>query len=159
MLSWLSCRYEELRYWYDCLCYEEDLRKYHDYIAAMEEMEHHGPRRHYEVPVSAASSSLEDVTVHSFNSFSYFNPLPQSFSRLFSITISFLFKKTAPSPCCSDMHLLSVSARTSPLSSMCSLHVIKLHQCYFCPTPLRVPAQLELDSALLFGVLCELRQN
>lgn len=26
------CRYEELRYWYDCLCYEEDLRQYNDYI-------------------------------------------------------------------------------------------------------------------------------
>ncbi|KAK7154886.1 hypothetical protein R3I93_009742 [Phoxinus phoxinus] len=25
-------RYEELRYWYDCLCYEEDLRQYNDYI-------------------------------------------------------------------------------------------------------------------------------
>ncbi|XP_051986199.1 interleukin enhancer-binding factor 3a isoform X4 [Xyrauchen texanus] len=25
-------RYEELRYWYDCLCYEEDLRLYNDYI-------------------------------------------------------------------------------------------------------------------------------
>ncbi|XP_029997321.1 interleukin enhancer-binding factor 3-like isoform X2 [Sphaeramia orbicularis] len=32
-------RYEELRYWYDCLCYEEELRQYHDYIAAIEEME------------------------------------------------------------------------------------------------------------------------
>lgn len=32
-------RYEELRYWYDCLCYEEDLRQYHDYIAAVEQME------------------------------------------------------------------------------------------------------------------------
>uniref|UniRef100_A0A8C1P4R0 Interleukin enhancer binding factor 3a n=1 Tax=Cyprinus carpio TaxID=7962 RepID=A0A8C1P4R0_CYPCA len=26
------CRYEELRYWYDCLCYEEDLRQYNQYI-------------------------------------------------------------------------------------------------------------------------------
>ncbi|XP_016304628.1 spermatid perinuclear RNA-binding protein-like isoform X2 [Sinocyclocheilus anshuiensis] len=25
-------RYEELRYWYDCLCYEEDLRQYNQYI-------------------------------------------------------------------------------------------------------------------------------
>ncbi|KAM3622578.1 uncharacterized protein V6R79_000592 [Siganus canaliculatus] len=32
-------RYEELRYWYDCLCYEEELRQYHDYIAAIEEIE------------------------------------------------------------------------------------------------------------------------
>uniref|UniRef100_A0A3Q3WKY9 DZF domain-containing protein n=1 Tax=Mola mola TaxID=94237 RepID=A0A3Q3WKY9_MOLML len=39
-------RYEELRYWYDCLCYEEELRQYHDYIAAMEEME---DKRHYEL--------------------------------------------------------------------------------------------------------------
>ncbi|XP_069021944.1 interleukin enhancer-binding factor 3-like isoform X2 [Embiotoca jacksoni] len=36
-------RYEELRYWYDCLCYEEELRQYHDYIAAIENIEdnHH----------------------------------------------------------------------------------------------------------------------
>lgn len=26
------CRYEELRYWYDCLCYEEDLRQYDQYV-------------------------------------------------------------------------------------------------------------------------------
>lgn len=26
------CRYEELRYWYDCLCYEEDLRQYNQYV-------------------------------------------------------------------------------------------------------------------------------
>ncbi|XP_072318514.1 interleukin enhancer-binding factor 3a [Eucyclogobius newberryi] len=32
-------RYEELRYWYDCLCYEEDLRQYHDYLAAVEQIE------------------------------------------------------------------------------------------------------------------------
>ncbi|XP_031610087.1 interleukin enhancer-binding factor 3-like [Oreochromis aureus] len=32
-------RYEELRYWYDCLCYEEELRQYHDYIAAIEHIE------------------------------------------------------------------------------------------------------------------------
>lgn len=36
-------RYEELRYWYDCLFYEEELRQYHDYIAAIEEIEN----RHY----------------------------------------------------------------------------------------------------------------
>lgn len=30
-------RYEDLRYWYDCLCYEEELRNYHDYMAAMEQ--------------------------------------------------------------------------------------------------------------------------
>ncbi|XP_051940826.1 spermatid perinuclear RNA-binding protein-like isoform X2 [Hippocampus zosterae] len=28
-------RYEELRYWYDCRCYEEELRNYHDYISTM----------------------------------------------------------------------------------------------------------------------------
>lgn len=39
-------RYEELRYWYDCLCYEEELRQYHDYIAAIEEIE---DKRHHEV--------------------------------------------------------------------------------------------------------------
>lgn len=38
-------RYEELRYWYDCLCYEEELRQYHDYIAAIEEIE---DQRHHE---------------------------------------------------------------------------------------------------------------
>ncbi|XP_022611146.1 interleukin enhancer-binding factor 3-like isoform X1 [Seriola dumerili] len=38
-------RYEELRYWYDCLCYEEELRQYHDYIAAIEEIE---DKQHYE---------------------------------------------------------------------------------------------------------------
>ncbi|XP_029594647.1 interleukin enhancer-binding factor 3-like isoform X1 [Salmo trutta] len=32
-------RYEELRYWYDCLCYEEELRQYDEYIAAIQEME------------------------------------------------------------------------------------------------------------------------
>ncbi|XP_066564136.1 interleukin enhancer-binding factor 3 homolog isoform X4 [Amia ocellicauda] len=30
-------RYEELRYWYDCLCYEEDLRLYQHYIAVTQE--------------------------------------------------------------------------------------------------------------------------
>lgn len=39
----VSYRYEELRYWYDCLFYEEELRQYHDYIAAIEEIE----SRHY----------------------------------------------------------------------------------------------------------------
>ncbi|XP_036955860.1 interleukin enhancer-binding factor 3-like isoform X1 [Acanthopagrus latus] len=42
-------RYEELRYWYDCLCYEEELRQYHDYIAAIEEIE---DTRHLEEPVA-----------------------------------------------------------------------------------------------------------
>ncbi|KAJ8001749.1 hypothetical protein DPEC_G00172670 [Dallia pectoralis] len=32
-------RYEELRYWYDCLCYEEELRQYHEYITAIHEIE------------------------------------------------------------------------------------------------------------------------
>ncbi|XP_007545276.1 interleukin enhancer-binding factor 3-like isoform X2 [Poecilia formosa] len=32
-------RYEELRYWYDCLCYEEELRQYHEYIAAVQNLE------------------------------------------------------------------------------------------------------------------------
>ncbi|XP_015248851.1 PREDICTED: interleukin enhancer-binding factor 3-like isoform X2 [Cyprinodon variegatus] len=32
-------RYEELRYWYDCLCYEEELRQYHEYIAAVQDLE------------------------------------------------------------------------------------------------------------------------
>ena len=32
-------RYEDLRYWYDCLYYDEELRKYNDYIAAIHEQE------------------------------------------------------------------------------------------------------------------------
>uniref|UniRef100_A0A3Q3BGY7 Interleukin enhancer binding factor 3a n=1 Tax=Kryptolebias marmoratus TaxID=37003 RepID=A0A3Q3BGY7_KRYMA len=32
-------RYEELRYWYDCLFYEEELRQYHDYITSIENAE------------------------------------------------------------------------------------------------------------------------
>ncbi|MEQ2209241.1 hypothetical protein XENOCAPTIV_027218 [Xenoophorus captivus] len=32
-------RYEELRYWYDCLCYKEELRQYHEYISAVKELE------------------------------------------------------------------------------------------------------------------------
>ncbi|XP_076150850.1 interleukin enhancer-binding factor 3a isoform X2 [Alosa pseudoharengus] len=32
-------RYEDLRYWYDCLFYEEELRKYNEYIAALHEQE------------------------------------------------------------------------------------------------------------------------
>ncbi|XP_055366336.1 interleukin enhancer-binding factor 3-like isoform X2 [Betta splendens] len=43
-------RYEELRYWYDCLCYEEELRQYHDYIAAIEQI--HDKRHHEEVASS-----------------------------------------------------------------------------------------------------------
>lgn len=39
-------RYEELRYWYDCLFYEEELRQYHDYMAAIEEIE---SRQYHEV--------------------------------------------------------------------------------------------------------------
>ncbi|XP_059212725.1 interleukin enhancer-binding factor 3-like isoform X2 [Centropristis striata] len=39
-------RYEDLRYWYDCLCYEEELRQYHDYIASIEEIE--DPHHHQE---------------------------------------------------------------------------------------------------------------
>lgn len=51
MLLFSPSRYEELRYWYDCLCYEEELRQYHDYIAAIEEIE---DKRHHEVPLSPA---------------------------------------------------------------------------------------------------------
>ncbi|KAK5610620.1 hypothetical protein CRENBAI_002404 [Crenichthys baileyi] len=32
-------RYEELRYWYDCLCYKEELRQYNEYISAVKELE------------------------------------------------------------------------------------------------------------------------
>lgn len=32
-------RYEDLRYWYDCLCYDEELRKYDEYVAALHEQE------------------------------------------------------------------------------------------------------------------------
>ncbi|KAM9769139.1 interleukin enhancer-binding factor 3-like isoform 2-T2 [Menidia menidia] len=38
-------RYEELRYWYDCLCYEEELRQYHDYMTSIGGIEDH---RHME---------------------------------------------------------------------------------------------------------------
>uniref|UniRef100_A0A8C7DH98 DZF domain-containing protein n=1 Tax=Oncorhynchus kisutch TaxID=8019 RepID=A0A8C7DH98_ONCKI len=37
-------RYEELRYWYDCLCYEEELRQYDEYIAAIQEIEENRPQ-------------------------------------------------------------------------------------------------------------------
>ncbi|CAG03304.1 unnamed protein product [Tetraodon nigroviridis] len=46
-------RYEELRYWYDCLFYEEELRQYHDYIAAIEELE---SRQYHEVCFSTIQS-------------------------------------------------------------------------------------------------------
>ncbi|XP_072240511.1 interleukin enhancer-binding factor 3-like [Leuresthes tenuis] len=42
-------RYEELRYWYDCLCYEEELRQYHDYITTIGDIE---DERHIEEPVA-----------------------------------------------------------------------------------------------------------
>lgn len=75
ILSCHSSRYEELRYWYDCLCYEEDLRKYHDYMDAMEEIEDHGvPHRHHEVPLLPSKSSLVDRIVQNLESF---HPLPQ----------------------------------------------------------------------------------
>ncbi|KAM4594364.1 interleukin enhancer-binding factor 3-like [Fundulus diaphanus] len=32
-------RYEELRYWYDCLCYEDELRQYHKYMAVVKDVE------------------------------------------------------------------------------------------------------------------------
>uniref|UniRef100_A0A3Q2PJV7 DZF domain-containing protein n=1 Tax=Fundulus heteroclitus TaxID=8078 RepID=A0A3Q2PJV7_FUNHE len=32
-------RYEELRYWYDCLCYEDELRQYHQYMAVVKDVE------------------------------------------------------------------------------------------------------------------------
>lgn len=47
-------RYEELRYWYDCLCYEEELRQYNDYIAAIEDIE---DRRHVEEPIAPQKHS------------------------------------------------------------------------------------------------------
>lgn len=50
-------RYEELRYWYDCLCYEEDLRQYHDYIAAIEEIE---DKRHHEETAAPQVHSAYD---------------------------------------------------------------------------------------------------
>ncbi|CAL8357097.1 unnamed protein product [Boreogadus saida] len=43
-------RYEDLRYWYDCLCYEEELRQYHDYIASIEEVEDFPSRREAPAP-------------------------------------------------------------------------------------------------------------
>lgn len=32
-------RYDELRYWYDCLCYEEDLRQYNEYVVEYQKWE------------------------------------------------------------------------------------------------------------------------
>ncbi|KAM9857176.1 interleukin enhancer-binding factor 3a isoform 2-T2 [Aulostomus maculatus] len=51
-------RYEELRYWYDCLCYEEELRQYHDYIAAMEKTE--GKHHHKEASQRQMPSGPND---------------------------------------------------------------------------------------------------
>ncbi|XP_028264711.1 interleukin enhancer-binding factor 3-like [Parambassis ranga] len=48
-------RYEELRYWYDCLCYEEELRQYHDYIAAIEQIQ---DKRYHEVLSSDESDEV-----------------------------------------------------------------------------------------------------
>ncbi|XP_074484939.1 interleukin enhancer-binding factor 3-like isoform X2 [Sebastes fasciatus] len=42
-------RYEDLRYWYDCLCYEEELRQYNHYVASIE---HHEDRRHHQEPAA-----------------------------------------------------------------------------------------------------------
>ncbi|KAM7393740.1 hypothetical protein PAMP_020590 [Pampus punctatissimus] len=64
-------RYEELRYWYDCLCYEEELRQYHDYIAAIEEIE---DKRHHEEPAAFQVHSPYDRHVMAKHSEVYPSP-------------------------------------------------------------------------------------
>lgn len=57
-------RYEELRYWYDCLFYEEELRQYHDYIAAMEEIE---SRQYHEVCFPTCYSFYNFVSFYKYS--------------------------------------------------------------------------------------------
>ncbi|XP_057699274.1 interleukin enhancer-binding factor 3-like isoform X1 [Corythoichthys intestinalis] len=76
-------RYEELRYWYDCRCYEEELRNYHDYISTMESTDdqynkvgpqsqiHSGPNdrrvmaKHSEIyPSSAELEAVQTIVSH-----------------------------------------------------------------------------------------------
>ncbi|KAK5926999.1 hypothetical protein CgunFtcFv8_022528 [Champsocephalus gunnari] len=66
-------RYEDLRYWYDSLCYEEELRRYHDYVAAIEEIEHH-PRHHEEAPTPRAHTGPYDRHVMAKHSEVYPSP-------------------------------------------------------------------------------------
>ncbi|XP_033985503.1 interleukin enhancer-binding factor 3-like [Trematomus bernacchii] len=66
-------RYEDLRYWYDSLCYEEELRRYHDYVAAIEEIEHH-PRHHEEAPTPRARTGPYDRHVMAKHSEVYPSP-------------------------------------------------------------------------------------
>ncbi|XP_054634041.1 interleukin enhancer-binding factor 3-like [Dunckerocampus dactyliophorus] len=54
-------RYEELRYWYDCRCYEDELRQYHDYISAIETAEH--PQYHKDALSSQIHSGPNDRRV------------------------------------------------------------------------------------------------
>ncbi|XP_042340540.1 interleukin enhancer-binding factor 3-like isoform X1 [Plectropomus leopardus] len=65
-------RYEELRYWYDCLCYEEELRQYHDYIASMEEVEE--PRRHKDTAANKVHTGPYDRHVMAKHSEVYPSP-------------------------------------------------------------------------------------
>lgn len=57
-------RYEDLRYWYDCLCYEEELRQYHDYISVIGEIEDH---RHLEVFVSPVYPQTDHLYTFQFD--------------------------------------------------------------------------------------------
>ncbi|KAK5866433.1 hypothetical protein PBY51_020624 [Eleginops maclovinus] len=66
-------RYEDLRYWYDSLCYEEELRRYHDYVAAIEQIEHH-PRHHEEAPTPRAHTGPYDRHVMAKHSEVYPSP-------------------------------------------------------------------------------------
>ncbi|XP_029288048.1 interleukin enhancer-binding factor 3-like isoform X2 [Cottoperca gobio] len=65
-------RYEDLRYWYDSLCYEEELRQYHDYVAAIEEIEHH--RHHEDAPAPRMHSGPYDRHVMAKHSEVYPSP-------------------------------------------------------------------------------------
>ncbi|XP_068584994.1 interleukin enhancer-binding factor 3-like [Cebidichthys violaceus] len=74
-------RYEDLRYWYDCLCYEEELRQYHDYIAVIEEIEDH--RHHEEAAVPQVRTGPHDRHVMAKHSEVY--PSPEELEAVQSI--------------------------------------------------------------------------
>ncbi|XP_054459859.1 interleukin enhancer-binding factor 3a isoform X2 [Anoplopoma fimbria] len=74
-------RYEDLRYWYDCLCYEEELRQYHDYIAVIEEIEDH--RHHEEAVVPRVRAGPHDRHVMAKHSEVY--PSPEELEAVQSI--------------------------------------------------------------------------
>uniref|UniRef100_A0A8C2YY97 Interleukin enhancer binding factor 3a n=1 Tax=Cyclopterus lumpus TaxID=8103 RepID=A0A8C2YY97_CYCLU len=74
-------RYEDLRYWYDCLCYEEELRQYHDYMAVIEDIEDH--RHHEEAAVPQVRAGPHDRHVMAKHSEVY--PSPEELEAVQSI--------------------------------------------------------------------------